>query len=131
MASKAHDTIAALIVRSMRGQGFEPVSADVREILFGDPALPTSRVIGKHRPDLIGYRKGDGRVCVGEAKTRSDIRSQRTKEEIQDFAMCEEIDLFIGIPSDGVGYLDEVMNALELNDKRNIQRVVVPKELLS
>jgi hypothetical protein len=131
MASKAHDTIAALIVRSMRFEGFEPVSADVREIVFGDPALPTSRVIGKHRPDLIGYRKGDGRVCVGEAKTRSDIRSQRTKEEIQDFATCDEIDLFIGIPSDGASYLDEVLDALGLRNRPNIRRVVVPKELLS
>ena len=131
MPSKAHDTIAALIVRSMRGQGYEPVSADVREILFGDPTLPTSQVIGKHRPDLIGFRKADRRVCVGEAKTTADIRSQRTKEEIQDFAMCDEIDLFIGIPSDGIHYLNEVLNTLGLQTKRNIQRVVVPKGLLS
>jgi len=131
MASKAHDIIAALIVRSMRNQGYEPVSADVREILFGDHTLPTSRVLGIHKPDLIGYRKTDCRICIGEAKTKSDILSLRTKEEIRDFSSCEIIDLFIGIPSDGRQHLDDVLNALGLQNNKNIQKIVVPKELLS
>jgi hypothetical protein len=130
MATKAHDIIAALIVRSMRNQGYEPVSADVREILFGDHTLPTSRVIGIHKPDLIGYRKADNQVCIGEAKTKSDILSLRTKEEIKDFSLCSGIVLFIGIPSDGLSHLDRVLISLGVQNNSNIQKIVVPKELL-
>ena len=131
MASKAHDIIAALIARSMRNCGYEPISADVREILFGDMPLPTSQVIGLHRPDLIGYRKSDQRICIGEAKTTSDIRSRRTKEEIRDFAACDGVELFIGIPADGVKLLNGILEELGLEEDDKIRRIVVPQELLS
>lgn len=131
MASKAHNIIAAIIVRSMRDQGFEPISADVQEVLFGNYSLPTSRVIGMHRPDLIGFRKSDHRVCIGEAKTKSDILSLRTKEELRDFSSYKEIDLFIGVPSDGVHDLEHILKILDLQNHQNIKKIVVPKELLS
>lgn len=130
MRSKAHDIIAALVVRKMKELGFVPVSADTQEALFGENRLPVTVSLGRHRPDIIGYRKEDDKVCIGEAKTMSDLKAARTKEQIEDYVSLRSVELFLGIPSDGCQLLSDILNPLDLKENTSIHVIKVPAELL-
>lgn len=130
LRSRVHDIIAALIVRKMGECGFLPVSADVEEVLFGEGRLPTTMRLGRQRPDIIGYRKEDDCVCIGEAKTTSDLRMKRTREQIEDYFGLNSVEVFIGIPDDGCQILSKVMAPLCTEMRGRFHVIRVPTGLL-
>ena len=133
--SRSHQLILGLIVRKMREKGYLVVSFEGNESLIGDLSLDATKKINRHKPDLIGINLRDKRICIGEAKTSSDLSSKRTKEQFLDFSclitksqkLCE---LIIGIPKSSEKELLELLNKLELSNKLNVSYIWMPDNLL-
>jgi len=135
MASRAHQKIIGLIAKKMRLKNYEIVSLDGHEKLICSIDLKNTPCLNRHRPDLIGINMTTHAVCIGEAKTASDIFSERTKEEICDFSDIvtkkgEKAELIIGIPESAKEDLSELLERLGLKNKPNISYIWIPDELL-
>jgi len=135
MASRAHQLIIGLIVRKMRSDGYEIVSFDGNESLITDISINAPLTIKRHRPDVIGVDIKNKKICIGEAKTDSDLTSKRTKEQFIDYSnlstksggLCE---LVIGIPQSSESRLKEILLDLGLIKKSNISLIWMPDEFL-
>ena len=135
MVSEAHQLIAGLVARKMRSKGYEIVSFDGKESIIGNILLDAPQTIKRHKPDLIGIKIKDRRLCIGEAKTDSDLNSKRTKEQFIDFShlltksnkICE---LIIGIPKSSEEKLIGILKELNLFNKPNISYIWMPDEFL-
>jgi len=100
MATKAHQFIADLLAQRMRLDGYEVVSFEgYSETESGLKNLPPTII--RHRPDLIGLKKGC--LVIGEAKTSGDI-GERTHEQIEDYIFCSKnttntkLTIYVGVP---------------------------------
>lgn len=100
MASRAHQFIADLIARRMHIDGYEVVSFDGYSETERDlTSLPPTII--RHRPDLIGIKKGG--IAIGEAKTSSDMGS-RTHRQINDYISSKDmingskLKIYLGVP---------------------------------
>lgn len=135
MASRAHQLIIGLIVRKMRSNGYEIVSFDGNESLITDISINAPLTIKRHRPDVIGVDIKNKKICIGEAKTDSDLTSKRTKEQFIDYSnlstksgsLCEFI---IGIPQSSESRLKLILLDLGLVKKSNISFIWMPDEFL-
>lgn len=136
MASKAHQLIAGLVVRKIRQEGYQIISFDGNEAIISDISLKAPPIIKKHRPDILGIRLLDKKICIGEAKTSNDLYSKRTKEQIQDYSnlildntkgVCE---LIIGIPKSCENKLEILLKNLGIHGNLNVSYVWMPDELL-
>ncbi len=133
--SNSHQLILGLIARRMREKGYLVISFDGHESLIGDLSLNAPKKIKRHKPDLIGINLEDKRICIGEAKTSSDLNSKRTKEQFLDFSclmtksqrLCE---LIIGIPKSSEKELLYLLQNLKLLNKSNISYIWMPDDLL-
>ncbi|MBS3155599.1 hypothetical protein J4404_03840 [Candidatus Woesearchaeota archaeon] len=133
--SRSHQLILGLIVRKMREKGYLVVSFEGNESLIGDLSLDAPKKINRHKPDLIGINLEDKRICIGEAKTSSDLSSKRTKEQFLDFSclmtksqkLCE---LIIGIPRSSEKRLLDLLQNLKISNRSNISYIWMPDDLL-
>lgn len=136
MASKAHQLIAGLVVRKMRQKGYQIISFDGNEAIISDISLRVPPIIKKHRPDILGIRILDKKICIGEAKTSNDLYSKRTKEQIKDYSNLiladqkEPCELIIGIPKSCENKLEMLLKNLGIHGNSNISYVWMPDELL-
>lgn len=135
MASKVHQTILGLVARKIRQEGYEIVCFDGNEKLVSNVSLNIPPTIKRHRPDIVGYNFQDSKICIGEAKTCSDIRSDRTKEQLLDFSKTitssgKTIKLIIGIPQSGEKDLARLLHELNILKNPNVSYIQVPDELL-
>jgi len=130
MATRAHQFIADLLAQRMRLDGYEVVSFDGYSETEGNfKKLPPT--IKRHRPDLIGLKKGF--LVIGEAKTAGDIGA-RTREQIEDYVDCakniEETKLivYLGVPLS----VESKINKIVENARGNNDVVIlgVPDRLL-
>jgi len=136
MPSRSHQLIAGLIARKMRIKGYEIVSFDGNESLISTISLDIPPTIRRHRPDVLGIDLKNKKICIGEAKTDSDLTSRRTKEQFIDYAnlltksqkICE---LIISIPKDSENKLRKILEDLNLLGKSNVSYIWMPNELLS
>jgi hypothetical protein len=134
-ATDEHELIVAMVARYMREQGYELVALECSlSWLFGNSfRLPPSIVA--HRPDVLGIRKEAPFVCIGEGKTRNDIRSPRTRHQLRDFAAatigqeCVNCDVIVGIPGDCNRMLGRLLFSLGIPTGR-IKVIPVPRPLL-
>lgn len=100
MATKAHQFIADLLAQRMRLDGYEVVSFDGYSEVENDLKLPPT--IKRHRPDLIGLKKGS--LAIGEAKTAGDLGT-RTREQIEDYIGSKNaikearLLIYLGVPT--------------------------------
>jgi hypothetical protein len=134
-ATKEHELIVAMVARYVRKRGYDLVALDCSlSWLFGDSfRLPPAIVL--HRPDVLGVRKEAPVVCIGEAKTRNDIRSARTRHQLKDFTeakvgeagMCCEV--IVGIPADCQNAFGRLLSSLGV-PKHRITVIPVPRPLL-
>ena len=135
-ATREHELIVAMVARYIRQQGYELVALECSlSWLFGESfRLPPS--ITLHRPDILGVRKEPPLICIGEGKTRNDLRSTRTRQQLKDFAEasvegkssgCEVV---VGIPDDCKPRLENVFNSLGIPLGR-IKIIPVPNALLT
>jgi hypothetical protein len=132
MAGKQHQFIIGLINRKMREYGFTVVFIDgyVSGAFNEKYELPPK--ILRHRPDVIGINK-KGDICIGEAKTKNDIFSSRTRAEIIDFSNYEfngnRCLLLIGIPKSSEEDLNNLLS--ELGIQNNIDILLIPDEIIN
>ena len=131
-----HQMLVGLIGRKMREKGYEIVAFDGNEYKFDGQVLPLPPSIGRHRPDIIGYRFESRSVCIGEAKTGRDLRSDRTKTQLIDFSQArtltnnEPVEIIIGIPQSYVKDLISLLDMLGITNKQTISYVYIPEELV-
>lgn len=134
-ATDEHELIVAMVARYMRDQGYQLVALECSlSWLFGDSfRLPPA--IAVHRPDVLGVRKEAPFVCIGEGKTRNDLRSARTRRQLRDFAGtsvgetdtgCEVV---VGIPADCSRLFERVRSSLGIASGR-VKLIAVPCPLL-
>lgn len=133
MAGVKHQFILGLVIRSMRQFGciIQQVDGDYRGKL--GQALPIPSSILRHRPDAIGFTT-EGILCIGDAKTESDITSRRTIEQIVDFCsykfderLCE---VFIGIPKSCKYTLEKTLREQGFSGYPYLHIITVPDEII-
>jgi len=133
MASEQHNFIVSAIARKMKLYGFRIIYLDgkYQDVETERPDIPP-RIIN-HKPDIIGEKKGMI-FCVGEAKTRDDIRSERTKKQITDFLTIVKLKprnkLIIGIPLSANEDLGRLLLKLGFVNQKQIEIISIPEELL-
>ena len=135
MASRAHDFIVQMIGMAMIKKGYTIVSSDGDTSKVSDLIFKPTPTLKRHKPDIIGLDKKTGRICIGEAKTDSDLSSERTKSQFEDFSTIitrsnEEVELIIGIPLSSEVRLIKLLKQLNLDNKQNIQILKIPNEML-
>jgi hypothetical protein len=135
-ATSEHELLVAMAARYIRDQGYELVAIESSfSWLFGDDfRLPPSVVL--HRPDVIGIRKEPPLICIGEGKTRNDLHSIRTREQLRDFTEASvqgvpnACGVVIAIPRDCKATLDQIVESLGVSSDR-IKVLPIPRVLLS
>lgn len=134
MAGKKHQFILGLIIKKIREDGFTIVSVDGKcSGTFGlKTELPPT--ILRHRPDVIAINE-DGQICIGEAKTESDIKSLRTSEELLDYCNILLNDMpchvIVGIPQKAKNDFNNLLMKIGLCNKSNIFVLQVPNEIIN
>jgi hypothetical protein len=133
MASEQHNFIVSAIARKIKQAGFsiiylEGKYQDVEISRFDIPPKIT-----RHRPDVVG-EKDNKTFCVGEAKTRNDLHSDRTRNQITDFWTLVKLNpnnkLIIGIPLSAELDLQRLFLKLGLSDQEQIDVICIPDKLL-
>ena len=136
MPSKLHQMLVGLIGRKMREKGYHIVAFDGNKYVFDGQKLNVPPQIKRHRPDIVGFRFETKEVCVGEAKTREDLFSKRTQEQLLDYTATKglstgkHIDIIIGIPKSAKEDLIELLKRLNLLEKDFISYIWLPEELV-
>lgn len=135
MASKAHKVILQMIGFAMEKRGYEIVSVDGNIGKISDLKFSIPPTLMRHRPDIIGFDRKKGSICIGEAKSYGDISSQRTKEQLRDFPTIittsnEPVELIIGIPLSQEDKLNKLLRGFGLINKKNILVLKVPDTVL-
>lgn len=134
MASDKHQFILGLVIKKMREEGaiIHGVDGDYPG-LFGEKIELPPQIL-RHRPDAIGTKE-DGEICIGEAKTESDITNYRTYEQLQDFSSVElngkKCEVFIGIPESSEHIFNKSLERIGLKDCSNIHILYIPDELIN
>lgn len=131
-----HQMLVDLIGRKMQEKGYVPVAFDGRNYVIHGEQVRIPPRIGRHRPDTIGINIETKVLCIGEAKTASDLLSERTKEQFLDYANIigftsgQKFELIIGIPMRAENALLKLMSSLSLNGLRNVSYILLPEELV-
>lgn len=133
MASKQHDFIVSAIARKMKLNGFSIMYLDgkYQDIEIKKPDIPPKII--NHKPDIVGEKNGMI-FCIGEAKTRDDIHSERTKNQITDFLSIVKLKpgnkLIIGVPLTAKEDLRSLLEKLGFVNQKQIEIIYIPEELL-
>jgi hypothetical protein len=134
VAGERHQFILGLVVKKMREEGavIHNIDGDYPG-LFGEK-IPLPPQVLRHRPDAIGI-KSNGQLCIGEAKTESDILSLRTYEQLQDFTSIElngiKCDVFIGIPQSSESNFRRRLEKTGLKECDNLHVLYIPDEIIN
>ena len=136
MPSKMHRMLVDLISRKMHDKGYIPVAFDGKYYIAHNEKVVIPPKIGKHRPDVIGINIETKVLCIGEAKTASDLSSERTKRQFSEYANIigftskQKFELIIGIPMRAESSLLTLMSSLSLRSHKNISYILLPEELV-
>lgn len=134
MAGNRHQFILGLVIKKMREDGatIYGVDGNYPGLLGETISLPPQ--IMRHRPDAIGV-KGDGQICIGEAKTENDIANNRTYEQLQDFSYVElngkSCEVFVGVPQSGEDIFSRSLERWGLKESQNIHVLFVPDDIIN
>jgi hypothetical protein len=86
-----------------------------------------------HRPDVFGTNS-IGAICIGEAKTKSDLTTERTRTQFIDFKRIvfeDSKNLFIiGIPSNSKHDLLRILSGLGIRPGSQLVVLEVPEQFL-
>jgi len=136
MATKTHKMLVDLIARKMREKGYTIVAMEGNFLgSWETEEMPIPLKIRRHRPDLIGIRMNTKKICIGEAKTSSDLFSKRTTDQFNDFSSIvgktsgEKAELIIGIPLLARDKLFHLLKSLSL-PLDEVSIVILPEELV-
>lgn len=134
MASDKHQFILGLVIKKMREEGviIYGVDGDYPG-LFGEKIELPPQIL-RHRPDAIGIKE-NRQVCIGEAKTETDITNDRTYEQLQDFTSIElngkQCEVFIGIPKSSECIFNKSLERIGLKDCSSIHVLYIPDEIIN
>lgn len=126
MASIRHQFIMDCIIRKMRLNGFEPICVDGKSTLVSTLRIPPKII--RHRPDIMGVNK-QNKICVGEAKTESDVASSRTKEQIVDYNEVG-VQTFLGCPKSAYERFSCIIQGLVPHNLEKNCLIKIPDELM-
>ena len=133
MASEQHNFIVSAIARKIRQDGFRVIYLDGKYQDINTEKFDIPPKIINHKPDVIG-EKDSIFFYVGEAKTRNDIFSERTKNQIIDFLTIVRLNsgnkLVLGIPLNAKEDLEKLFIKLGLVNQKQIEIIYIPGELL-
>jgi len=130
--TRQHQRILSIVVKVMRERGFSLVAIDGSTEGWNRIDLTRPDGFGRHRPDAVGVAD-DGTVGICEAKTADDIRSRRTREQLEDYLSASEADyasVFFGYPRSTDAALRSVLKAVGASDCPQLELIPVPDELL-
>jgi len=136
MPSRMHKMLVDLINRKMYEKGYIPVAFDGRNYVIEGEMVHIPPKVGRHRPDVIGINIKTKVMCIGEAKTASDLSSERTKEQLLDYANIvgitsgQKFELIIGIPEGAESALLRLLSSMKLDRLPNISYILLPEELV-
>jgi hypothetical protein len=133
MASSDHDFIVTLVARKISSLGFEIIFIEGQ---YCSPMrvrrMVPPRVV-RHRPDVVGANL-DGSYCIGEAKTKDDIRTARSREQLEDYATFLAdyplSMLVVGCPHEASWEMTSLMLACGLHKDGRVHLLFVPGPLL-
>lgn len=133
MASEKHNFIVSAIARKIRQDGFRIIYLDGKYQDISTKKFDIPPKIINHKPDVIGEKEGIF-FCVGEAKTKNDLLTERTKNQIIDFLTIVRLNsgnkLIIGIPLNAKEDLEKLLIQLGLVGQKQIEIIYIPEELL-
>ena len=136
MASKMHKMLVDLISRKMYEKGYLPVAFDGRYYVAQGEHIHIPPKIGRHKPDALGINIKTNVLCIGEAKTTSDLLFERTKEHLVDYSNIigrtsgQKFELIIGIPRKAESTLLRIMASHGLTNNSNVSYILLPEELV-
>jgi len=133
MASEKHDFIVSAIVRKIRQDGFRVIYLDRKYQDINTEKFDIPPKIINHKPDVIG-EKDSIFFCIGEAKTKNDLLTERTKNQIIDFLAIVKLNsgnkFVIGIPLNAKEDLEKLLIELGVVNQKQIKIIYIPEELL-
>jgi len=133
MASEKHNFIVSAIARKIRQDRFRIIYLDGKYQDIDTKKFDIPPKIINHKPDVIGEKEGIF-FCIGEAKTKNDIFSERTKNQITDFLTIVRLNsgnrLVVGIPLNAKEDLEKLLLELGLANQKQIQIIYIPEGLL-
>lgn len=133
MASEKHDFIVSAIVRKIRQDGFRVIYLDGKYQDINTEKFDIPPKIINHKPDVIG-EKDSIFFCIGEAKTKNDLLTERTKNQIIDFLAIVKLNsgnkFVIGIPLNAKEDLEKLLIELGVVNQKQIKIIYIPEELL-
>lgn len=133
MASEKHDFIVSAIVRKIRQDGFRVIYLDGKYQDINTEKFDIPPKIINHKPDVIGG-KDSIFFCIGEAKTKNDLLTERTKNQIIDFLAIVKLNsgnkFVIGIPLNAKEDLEKLLIELGVVNQKQIKIIYIPEELL-
>jgi len=133
MASEKHNFIVSAIARKIRQDGFRIIYLEGKYQDIDTKKSDIPPKIINHKPDIIG-EKDNMFFCIGEAKTKTDIFSERTKNQIIDFLTIVRLSygnkLVLGIPLNAKENLEKLLIELGIVNQKQIEIIRIPEELL-
>jgi hypothetical protein len=132
VASKQHQRILALVLRRMHELGFTVVACDGVTANLGNVATRIPARFGRHRPDAVGVRE-DGVLCIGEAKTASDMRSTRTRDQMTDYLATVDEEyacVVVGYPQSADASARKLLEEIGGTGAPQLTLLCVPDELV-
>jgi hypothetical protein len=133
MASEKHNFIVSAIARKIRQDGFRIIYLEGKYQDIDTKKFDIPPKIINHKPDIIG-EKDNMFFCIGEAKTKTDIFSERTKNQIIDFLTIVRLSygnkLVLGIPLNAKENLEKLLIELGIVNQKQIEIIRIPEELL-
>lgn len=134
VAGEKHQFILGLVIRKMREDGATIHSVNGNYPgLFGEKTSLPPQIL-RHRPDAIGV-KDNGQLCIGEAKTESDIANTRTYEQLQDFTTVvlngSRCEVFVGVPQSSEETFKKSIERTGLKGCENLHVLYVPDEIIN
>ncbi len=129
MASRQHQRILGLVIRQMRLHGCSIVYAEGRFLRRrGMVGVVPPRVL-RHRPDALGILSS-GQICIGDAKTASDVKSTRTIEQVEDFTRIRlngmPCEVFLGVTNSVEPELRAILQQVGVLDSPHVHVLPVP-----
>ncbi len=133
MASEKHNFIVSAIVRKIRQDGFRVIYLDGKYQDIDTEKFDIPPKITNHKPDVIGEKESIF-FCIGEAKTKNDLLSERTKNQLIDFLTIVRLSsgnkLVLGIPLNAKENLEKLLIELGIVNQKQIEIIYIPEELL-
>jgi hypothetical protein len=130
--SAKHDVIVSFIAGKMQKNGFtiKNMEGNHTSVTITKPDLPPA--LSTHRPDVFGI--SDQAICIGEAKTPSDLKTARTRTQLLEFVKFVRSNpqhlLIIGIPQGAKKQLIDLLYSLGITVDNQIDIMEIPLQFL-